>query len=101
MAKIVKFDSDARTSMLKGVDILANTVKVTLGPKGRNVVIDKAYGAPRTTKDGVSESDINDPYYWKEKFFFGTRIFKWVIWKISYLYFCSYFQLFLFHKHLA
>ena len=46
MAKIVKFDSDARTSMLKGVDILANTVKVTLGPKGRNVVIDKAYGAP-------------------------------------------------------
>ena len=53
MAKIVKFDSDARTSMLKGVDILANTVKVTLGPKGRNVVIDKSYGAPRTTKDGV------------------------------------------------
>ena len=40
--------------MLKGVDILANTVKVTLGPKGRNVVIDKSYGAPRTTKDGVS-----------------------------------------------
>ena len=54
MAKIVKFDSDARSAMLKGVDILANTVKVTLGPKGRNVVIDKAYGAPRTTKDGVS-----------------------------------------------
>ena len=49
MAKIVKFDSDARASMLKGVDILANTVKVTLGPKGRNVVIDKSYGAPRTT----------------------------------------------------
>ena len=44
MAKIVKFDSDARTAMLKGVDILANTVKVTLGPKGRNVVIDKSYG---------------------------------------------------------
>ena len=44
MAKIVKFDSDARASMLKGVDILANTVKVTLGPKGRNVVIDKSYG---------------------------------------------------------
>ena len=54
MAKIVKFDSDARASMLKGVDILANTVKVTLGPKGRNVVIDKSYGAPRTTKDGVT-----------------------------------------------
>ena len=48
MAKIVKFDTEARTSMLKGVDILANTVKVTLGPKGRNVVIDKSYGAPRT-----------------------------------------------------
>ena len=48
MAKIVKFDSDARSAMLRGVDILANTVKVTLGPKGRNVVIDKAYGAPRT-----------------------------------------------------
>ena len=49
MAKIVKFDSDARTAMLKGVDILANTVKVTLGPKGRNVVIDKSYGAPWCT----------------------------------------------------
>ncbi len=46
MAKIVKFDADARSAMLRGVDILANTVKVTLGPKGRNVVIDKSYGAP-------------------------------------------------------
>ena len=54
MAKIVKFDSEARAAMLKGVDILANTVKTTLGPKGRNVVIDKSYGAPRTTKDGVT-----------------------------------------------
>merc|ERR1711977_230654 len=54
MAKIVKFDSEARSAMLRGVDVLANTVKVTLGPKGRNVVIDKSYGAPRTTKDGVS-----------------------------------------------
>ena len=65
MAKIVKFDSDARASMLKGVDILANTVKVTLGPKGRNVVIDKSYGAPRTTKDGVSvakEIDLDDKF---------------------------------------
>jgi chaperonin GroEL len=65
MAKIVKFDSDARSSMLKGVDILANTVKVTLGPKGRNVVIDKSYGAPRTTKDGVSvakEIDLEDKF---------------------------------------
>ena len=65
MAKIVKFDSDARSAMLKGVDILANTVKVTLGPKGRNVVIDKAYGAPRTTKDGVSvakEIELKDKF---------------------------------------
>ena len=65
MAKIVKFDSEARASMLKGVDILANTVKVTLGPKGRNVVIDKSYGAPRTTKDGVSvakEIDLEDKF---------------------------------------
>ena len=54
MAKIIKFESDARSAMLKGVDILANTVRVTLGPKGRNVVLDKSYGAPRTTKDGVT-----------------------------------------------
>ena len=65
MAKIVKFDSEARTAMLRGVDILANTVKVTLGPKGRNVVIDKSYGAPRTTKDGVSvakEIELEDKF---------------------------------------
>ena len=65
MAKIVKFDSDSRAAMLKGVDILANTVKVTLGPKGRNVVIDKSYGAPRTTKDGVSvakEIELEDKF---------------------------------------
>ena len=65
MSKIVKFNSEARTAMLKGVDILANTVKVTLGPKGRNVVIDKSYGAPRTTKDGVSvakEIDLQDKF---------------------------------------
>ncbi|MGR3721984.1 chaperonin GroEL [Abyssibius alkaniclasticus] len=53
-AKDVKFDTDARNRMLKGVDILANAVKVTLGPKGRNVVIDKSFGAPRITKDGVT-----------------------------------------------
>ena len=65
MAKIVKFDSDARSSMIRGVDILANTVKVTLGPKGRNVVIDKSYGAPRTTKDGVTvakEIELEDKF---------------------------------------
>ena len=54
MAKIIKFDTEARSKMLTGVNTLANAVKVTLGPKGRNVVIDKSYGAPRTTKDGVS-----------------------------------------------
>ncbi len=53
-AKDVKFDTEARNLMLSGVDILANAVKVTLGPKGRNVVIDKSFGAPRITKDGVS-----------------------------------------------
>ena len=53
-AKDVKFGVDARTRMLEGVDILANAVKVTLGPKGRNVVLDKSFGAPRTTKDGVT-----------------------------------------------
>ncbi len=53
-AKEVKFHVDARDRMLRGVDILANAVKVTLGPKGRNVVLDKSYGAPRITKDGVT-----------------------------------------------
>jgi len=53
-AKEVKFSSDARERMLSGVDILANAVKVTLGPKGRNVVLDKSFGAPRITKDGVT-----------------------------------------------
>jgi len=53
-AKDVRFSSDARERMLRGVDILANAVKVTLGPKGRNVVIDKSFGAPRITKDGVT-----------------------------------------------
>ena len=65
MAKIVKFDTDARNKMLKGVDTLANAVKVTLGPKGRNVVLDKSYGAPRTTKDGVTvakEIELQDKF---------------------------------------
>jgi chaperonin GroEL len=54
VAKEVKFGSEARNRMLKGLDILADAVKVTLGPKGRNVVIEKSYGSPRITKDGVS-----------------------------------------------
>src|SRR5690242_8107915 len=53
-AKEVKFHGDARERMLRGVDILANAVRVTLGPKGRNVVLDKAFGAPRISKDGVT-----------------------------------------------
>ncbi|MDH3596747.1 MAG: chaperonin GroEL, partial [Rhodospirillales bacterium] len=61
-AKDVKFGSDARERMLRGVDILANAVGVTLGPKGRNVVLDKAFGAPRITKDGVTVAkDIELP----------------------------------------
>src|SRR6476661_2665619 len=64
-AKEVKFNSDAREKMLKGVDILADAVKVTLGPKGRNVVIEKSYGAPRVTKDGVTvakEIELDDKF---------------------------------------
>src|SRR5437899_5391516 len=53
-AKEVKFGVDARDRMLRGVDILNNAVKITLGPKGRNVVIEKSFGAPRITKDGVT-----------------------------------------------
>ncbi|MBX4926725.1 chaperonin GroEL, partial [Rhizobium binae] len=64
-AKEVKFNVEAREKMLRGVDILANAVKVTLGPKGRNVVIDKSFGAPRITKDGVSvakEIELEDKF---------------------------------------
>ncbi|HMZ90295.1 MAG TPA: chaperonin GroEL, partial [Chitinophagales bacterium] len=64
MAKIIKFDVEAREKLKSGVDQLANAVKVTLGPKGRNVVIEKKYGAPNVTKDGVSvakEIELEDP----------------------------------------
>src|SRR5918993_4955612 len=64
-AKDVKFSADAREKMLRGVDILANAVKVTLGPKGRNVVIEKSFGAPRITKDGVTvakEIELEDKF---------------------------------------
>jgi len=53
-AKEIKFDQEARSAMIQGVNILANTVKVTLGPKGRNVIIDKSFGSPTVTKDGVT-----------------------------------------------
>jgi chaperonin GroEL len=64
-AKEVRFSTDARDKMLRGVDILANAVRVTLGPKGRNVVLDKSYGAPRITKDGVTvakEIELEDKF---------------------------------------
>src|SRR5438477_5147398 len=64
-AKEVRFGGEARERMLRGVDILANAVKVTLGPKGRNVIIDKSFGAPRTTKDGVTvakEVELEDKF---------------------------------------
>src|SRR5580700_8413847 len=64
-AKEVKFSADARDKMLRGVDVLANAVRVTLGPKGRNVIIDKSFGAPRITKDGVTvakEIELEDKF---------------------------------------
>src|SRR5918996_391511 len=64
-AKDVKFSANARDKMLRGVDILANAVKVTLGPKGRNVVLEKSFGAPRITKDGVTvakEIELTDKF---------------------------------------
>ncbi|HID37531.1 MAG TPA: chaperonin GroEL, partial [Ghiorsea sp.] len=65
MAKEIKFGDDARAKMLAGVDKLANAVRVTLGPKGRNVVLDKSWGAPTITKDGVSvarEIELEDKF---------------------------------------
>src|SRR6058998_2736510 len=65
MAKIIKFNEDARRSLERGVDKLADAVKVTLGPRGRNVVIDKKFGAPTITNDGVTiarEVEVEDPF---------------------------------------
>ena len=64
-AKDVRFSRDARERIMRGVDILADAVKVTLGPKGRNVVLDKSFGAPRITKDGVTvarEIELKDKF---------------------------------------
>ena len=64
MAKEIKYGVEARKALEAGVDAVANTVKVTLGPKGRNVVLDKSYGAPLITNDGVSiakDIELNDP----------------------------------------
>ena len=82
-AKDVKFNSDARDRMLRGVNILADAVKVTLGPKGRNVVLDKSFGAPRITKDGVSvakEIELEDKF---ENM--GAQLVKEVSSKTSYI----------------
>ena len=65
MAKILQFNEEARRSLERGVDILANTVKVTLGPRGRYVVLDKKWGAPTITNDGVTvarDVELDDPY---------------------------------------
>src|SRR6476469_5421915 len=65
MAKILKFDEDARRALERGVNKLADTVKVTIGPKGRNVVVDKKFGAPTITNDGVTiarEVEVDDPF---------------------------------------
>src|SRR5918994_1346761 len=65
MPKQLRFDEEARSSLLRGVNILAEAVKATLGPKGRNVVIDKKYGSPTITKDGVTvakEIELKDPF---------------------------------------
>ncbi len=65
MAKILKYDTNARKALERGTDILANAVKVTLGPRGRNVVIDKKFGSPTITKDGVTvarEIEVEDPF---------------------------------------
>ena len=65
VAKEVKFSTEAREKMLRGIDVLANAVRVTLGPKGRNVVLDRSFGAPRITKDGVTvakEIELEDKF---------------------------------------
>ena len=65
MSKDIKFSSDARAAMVRGVDVLADTVKVTLGPKGRNVVLEKSFGSPLITNDGVTiakEIELEDHF---------------------------------------
>ena len=81
MAKIIEFDSKARDYLKQGVDALADAVKVTLGPRGRNVVIEKSFGAPQITKDGVTvakEIELKDPF--KNM---GTQMIKEVASKTS------------------
>ncbi len=78
MAKDIKFSSDARSAMVRGVDILADTVKVTLGPKGRNVVLEKSFGSPLITNDGVTiakdTSFTHDEVFFISIFDINTRM---------------------------
>ena len=79
-AKDVKFSGDARDRMLRGVDILTNAVRVTLGPKGRNVVLDKSFGAPRITKDGVTvakEIELEDKFENMHRIWIDGTTFQW------------------------
>ena len=79
MAKNIVYDWEARDGLKKGVDALANAVKVTLGPKGRNVIIDKKFGAPHITKDGVTvakEIELSEPIENINTFFIMSVTFK-------------------------
>ena len=90
MAKMIQFGEEARRAMQVGVDNLADTVKVTLGPKGRNVVLDKKFGSPLITNDGVSiarEIELEDPY---ENM--GAQLVKEVATKTSYTFSSSYYK---------
>ena len=80
-SKIITFDVEARTALKRGVDQLANAVKVTLGPKGRNVIIDKKFGSPTVTKDGVTvakEIELSDPVEWSSKILSRILVHKWL-----------------------
>jgi chaperonin GroEL len=76
MAKIIHFNEEARRGMERGLNILADTVKVTLGPRGRNVVLEKKWGAPTITNDGVSiakEIELDDPFEHRSRASQGSR----------------------------
>ena len=94
-AKDVKFGGDARQKMLEGINVLAEAVKVTLGPKGRNVVMDKSFGAPRISKDGVTvakEIDLKDKFHLIDLYQSSTKSFECYIQvknsRISFTYDC-------------
>ena len=84
MAKDIKFNIEAREQLKQGVDELANAVKVTLGPKGRNVIIEKKFGAPQITKDGVTvakEVELSDPFQntdWQHRAGYRSQVPSWL-----------------------